>query len=195
MSKYITRTVLEKEHTLAVLKDKFRGEMNQQNLLALLAVLRDSVVLVPGKLVFSDTDLGQMTEAQVGDLLRTSDEVHFVPDFFTTAEGEKYCPLFSDQEHIPEEYGNTFSFIHMTALECLRRAKTAADAKGIVLDPLDGPVSLMFETASFIEKIPSQLSPTQQKEDEKHPIKNMQVVLQKKNEEAGREDYFKGPLN
>ena len=81
---YVTREMLESGETLLSLKNTFLAEQSGGNFMAMLACIMDSIVWVPGKLVLSDDDFTKIVSGQVGETLRNSDAIRFVPTLFGT---------------------------------------------------------------------------------------------------------------
>ena len=181
---YVTREMLEGGETLLQLKNTFLGEQNGGNFMAMLACIMDSVVWVPGKLVLSDDDMNQIIGGHVGDVLRNSEAIRFVPTLFGTEEGGRFYPMFSSEAQIPQDFSDSNSLVAMTGAECIRRARNSKDAAGVVLDPLTESCTMPMSYVELIDKLQSRLSPEQQEEDKKHPVKTMKLVLPKDDEAA-----------
>ena len=181
---YVTREMLESGETLLSLKNTFLNEQSGGNFMAMLACIMDSIVWVPGKLVLSDDDLSRMVSGQVGETLRNSDAIRFVPTLFGTDEGGRFYPMFSNEEQIPQDFSDSNSLVAMTGAECIRRARGSGNAAGVVLDPLTESCTMPMNYVELIDKLESRLSPEQQEEDKLHPIKNMKLVVPKDDEAA-----------
>ena len=181
---YVTREMLEGGETLLSLKNTFLSEQSGGNFMAMLACIMDSVVWVPGKLVLSDDDINAMADGLVGETLRNSDAVRFVPTLFGTDDGGRFYPMFSNEEQIPQDFSDSNSLVAMTGAECIRRARGSGNAAGIVLDPFTESCTMPMNYVELIDKLESRLSPEQQEEDKLHPIKNMKLVLPREGETA-----------
>ena len=181
---YVTREMLESGETLLSLKNTFLEEQSGGNFMAMLACIMDSVVWVPGKLVFSDDDLSKIVSGQIGETLRNSDAIRFVPTLFGTDEGGRFYPMFSNEAQIPQEFSDSNSLVAMTGAECIRRARGSKNAAGVVLDPLTQVCTMPMNYVELIDKLQSRLSPEDQAEDKVHPVKTMKLVLPKDDEAA-----------
>ena len=187
---YVTREMLAGGETLLQLKNTFLNEQSGGNFMAMLACIMDSVVWVPGKLVLSDEDMNQVIGGHVGDVLRNSDAVRFVPTLFEIASGEgngpksHYYPMFTNEAQIPRDFSDSNSLVAMTGAECIRRARASKDAAGVVLDPFTESCTMPMNYVELIDKLQSRLSPEDQAEDKVHPVKTMKLVLPKDDEAA-----------
>ena len=179
---YVTREMLESGETLLSLKNTFLAEQSGGNFMAMLACIMDSIVWVPGKLVLSDDDFTKIVSGQVGETLRNSDAIRFVPTLFGTEEGGRFYPMFSNEKQIPQDFSDSNSLVAMTGAECIRRARGSKNAAGVVLDPLTEVCTMPMNYVELIDKLESRLSPEQQEEDKLHPIKNMKLVVPKDDE-------------
>lgn len=149
----ITPESLESGNVLLYLKQKFFDDSSSENIGPLLACLRDSVMLVPASIAVSKEDMEAFTNAKAGDNVETGSDMHIEPDILENG-GKKYFPVFSNREQLPEDYVKDFSVIRIPMTQCIEIAKSYMGLDGFVLDAFTAPMTISFELADIIAKLP-----------------------------------------
>lgn len=157
MADKIKASDLENGNTLVYLKLKFMQEPTQENLLPLLMCLRDSVVTVPFIAEMSEEDKKRVLECKEGDTFCNKDEVKLIADILQAKDGNRYFPVFSQKEQMPEDYRNKFTVIPVTALDALKMAHGDKSVQGLVLDGFTFPFVIPFELGDYMATLPSRI--------------------------------------
>ena len=166
----LTREFLEDGEYLRYLVRRFMIDRTEENLIAILAILRDSLVWIPCNLVMSAADqsmLEQMVhdsgenEAGLSDLVgkqfTTNDAVRLIPDILQRDE-EYFFPVFSSVEAMGE-YGDHFSKVQKHMLEAIALARGNERHPGaIVLNAFSEAFVLDHELWGIIEQMDSSLA-------------------------------------
>ncbi|MEA4923506.1 MAG: SseB family protein [Eubacteriaceae bacterium] len=142
-SNIVTAADLEDGSMLEAAVAKFNKERNEQNLLSIIEILRDSNVWVP-------------CTAVTGEDSAAKDNFRLVPDILQNGEA-LYFPMFSTVKAMGD-YGNDFSKIQKHMLEVITMAKTnAKEPVGIVLNAFSEPFVLDKEIWDIVEKMGSRI--------------------------------------
>lgn len=157
MSEKIKASDLENGNTLVYLKLQFMKEPTQENLLPLLMCLRDSVVKVPFIAEMSEADKKRVMECKQGETFCNKDEVKLTADILQAKDDNKYFPIFSQDEQLPEDYKQKFTIIPITALDALKMAHGDKTVSGLVLDGFTFPFVVPFELADYMATLPSRI--------------------------------------
>ena len=142
---------------------KFTSERNEENLIDVLQILRDSWVWVPCTAILSDRDndkLEQMVKGcednlddMIGQDFVANDNIRLVPDILKNGE-DFYFPAFSDEESMGE-YGKDFSKVARHILDVIPLAKNnEKNVKGIVINAFSEPFILdsrLFDLVAGLE--------------------------------------------
>ena len=142
---------------------KFALERNEENLIDVLQILRDSWVWVPCTAILSDRDndkLEQMVkgcEENLDDMIGrdfvANDSIRLVPDILKNGD-DFYFPVFSDEESMGE-YGKDFSKVARHILDVIPLAKNnEKNVKGIVINAFSEPFILddrLFDLVAGLE--------------------------------------------
>jgi len=156
MKKDIDKKTLESGRVLLYLKHEFLSNRSKETLFPLLSCLRDSNVIVPVNVTMSDFDKEKFLNSKQGDVVTTSDEIRCKPDILKNGDNF-FFPMFSNEEQIPEEYGNNFSKVVLPVLRCINMAKSYEHVCGIVIDAFTEPLVLEYEIADLIFEFESRL--------------------------------------
>lgn len=130
-----TDLLLEGGKTLAYIKHRFLTKQTQEQKEWLFACLHDSCLIVP--------------------LLPVSGK----PDRLEDEAGDKYLPVFSQEEQMPADYKSEFDLKIMTFEECCTLAKETPDVIALCLDAFSEPFDISFGMADVILKTPSRRHP------------------------------------
>ena len=144
----------------------FSSEPNENNLIEVLQLLRDSDVWIPCNLVFSEADeksWGKLFEAYsddpeglIGQTVTATDQIRMIPDILQNG-GDFFFPVFSSTEEMGE-YGNHFSKIGYSFVKAITLARNnEKKVKGIVINPFTGPFVLEEDLYDLVEKTKSRL--------------------------------------
>lgn len=157
MAEKIKAADLENGNTLVYLKLQFMKEPTQENLLPLLWCLRDSVVKVPFIAEMSEEDKKRVMECAEGETFCNKDEVRLTADILKAQDDNRYFPIFSQDEQMPEDYRKKFTVIPITALDALKMAHGDETVSGLVLDGFTFPFVVPFELADYMASLPSRI--------------------------------------
>lgn len=157
MAEKIKAADLENGNTLVYLKLKFMQEPTQENLLPLLMCLRDSVVKVPFIAEMSEEDKKRVAECKEGETFCNKDEVRLTADILQAKDDNRYFPVFSQDEQMPEDYRKKFTVIPITALDALKMAHGDETVSGLVLDGFTFPFVVPFELGDYMATLPSRI--------------------------------------
>ena len=153
----INPSILEDGNILLNFKSQFLEKQDAQSLSALMAILRDSVIIIPATLVFSEKDKDKFINSKAGDTLTGEGDIHIKPDILKGPDDKMYFPVFSQKEQIPEEYIKDFSTVRVPAVHAVEMAHGFEGVCGLVLDAFTNAVLLPFELADSIKLYPSHL--------------------------------------
>lgn len=145
MEERITREMLADGNMLRYLKTKFMNDRSQDNLISLLACMRDSTVLVPMNVSSAD---GQEAPAAL----------RYRPELLRGPDGGLYFPVFTQKETIPPAFENSFTWTPIEVLQCLRMAHVEEGVTGLVLDAFNEVLTMPMNVADVIPNIPSSLA-------------------------------------
>lgn len=157
MSEIIKAEDLENGNILVYLKLQFMKEPTQENLFPLLWCLRDSVVKVPFIAEMSEADKKRVMECKQGETFCNKDEIKLTADILQSKDDNRYFPIFSQDEQMPDDYKQKFTVIPITALDALKMAHGDSSVSGLVLDGFTFPFVIPFELGDYMATLPSRL--------------------------------------
>ena len=148
---------------------KFTSERNEENLIDVLQILRDSWVWVPCTAILSDRDndkLEQMVKGcednldeMIGQDFVANDNIRLVPDILKNGD-DYYFPIFTDEESMGE-YGKDFSKVARHILDVIPLAKNnEKNVKGIVINAFSEPFILDGRLYDLVAGLESRLIET-----------------------------------
>ncbi len=135
------------------IKRRFLAARTQENLLTLLSALRISDMYVPVKDFVKNED-GTVSEDWERE---DTGEILLKVDIMEDEEGERYFPVFSSKEEIPEDYKEKQQIISLPMTKCIRMAKEREDLAGIVIDPFTDMVTMPPQITDIILEMESHL--------------------------------------
>ncbi len=155
----ITEEVLEDGEFLEAAVKKFNSERNEDNLIILLKILRNSYVWVPCTAVLSEDDQARLEKLVkgketdlVGTVFTTQGKMRLVPDILHNGEAF-FFPIFSNEKAMGE-YGHRFSKVQKHILEAISLARNNdKDLAGIILNAFTEPFVITKPFWDIIEKI------------------------------------------
>ena len=141
----------------------FNEDSTEENLLVIMAILRDSYVWIPCNTVMSEADQSRLlsmledkADGIVGEKFVAHDETRLIPDILQNGD-EFFFPVFSNEEDMGE-YGDGFSKVQEHFLKAIVFAKNnKRDLAGIVINAFSEPFVLNKELWDFVEKMESQI--------------------------------------
>ncbi len=145
MEEKVTRETLADGNMLRYLKNRFMNDRSQDNLISLLACLRDSVVLVPMNIAGDSEGVNPVP-------------VRYRPELLRGPDGGLYFPVFTQKETIPETFESNFTWTPVEAVQCVRMAHSENGITGLVIDAFTEVLTMPMNVADLIEKIPSSLA-------------------------------------
>lgn len=162
----ITEKDLEDGSILEAAVSKFNAERNEENLIDILEILRDSWVWIPCNAVISDADQARMQEmidSLNGDLdkligmkFTANDETRMIPDILQNGDAF-FFPIFSTAEAMGD-YGENFSKVQKHMLEVITLARNnRKEPTGIVLNAFSEPFVIENEIWDIIENMRSRI--------------------------------------
>lgn len=151
---------------LEAVVSRFNKKQNEENLIEVLAVLRDSNVWIPCNAVMADEDRNQIEsmiknnagdiEKLVGEKINTKGAMRLIPDVLQSGD-EFYFPIFSTVEAMGE-YGESFSKVQHSVLKAISMAKNnEKNISGLVLNAFTEPFILDKDLWNAFEKMESSL--------------------------------------
>ena len=149
MEEKITREMLADGNMLRYLKTKFMNDRSQDNLISLLACLRDSIVFVPMNVTGRDDN-------------ETPEPLRYRPELLRGPDGGLYFPVFTQKESIPEAFENNFTWTPIEVVQCVRMAHAEGGLAGLVMDAFTEVLTMPMNIADIIEKIPSSLTDSEE---------------------------------
>ncbi len=156
MDKTINPEALKSGKLLLHLKNEFLKNRCKETLCPLLNCLRDSIVVVPVRMMVSKTDAEKLKNRKEGEAVKLSDSMRCKPVMIRN--GEKlFFPIFSNLEQIPKENREKITMMRLSVLQCLDAAKKHKDVEGLVLDAFTDSVVLEYSVADLIPKFESRL--------------------------------------
>lgn len=159
----ITAEDLEDGTMLEAAIHAFNEERNEEHLLDIMEILRDSYVWIPCNAVMSDADQARLlalvegkVENLIGEEFVAKDETRLIPDILQNGEAF-FFPTFSNEEAMGE-YGNGFSKIQKHFLEALTLAmNNEKELSGIVINAFTEPFVLDKEIWDLVGKMKSRI--------------------------------------
>lgn len=138
---------------LLTLKHEYRKAPDTDKLMKLLWFLKDSQIIVPMNVVLSDDDQKWLDRHSsfpwVQKGWKLGDEMALEPDIVEDEKGGKAYPMFTNMAQLPDDYGEDFSYVKKSVVDCVAEAKKMKLEK-LVLDPFTAPLSLPMEIADII---------------------------------------------
>lgn len=169
-SKKITREDLEDGTMLEEAIARFNNDRNEENLIDILEILRDSYVWVPCNAIMSEEDEARLME-MIGDFdgdeealneimaekeFTTLGETRFVPDILQSGD-DYFFPIFSSPEAM-SDYGNDFSKVQKHILDVLPLARNnEKEPIALVLNAFTEPFEIHKELWDVLENAESRI--------------------------------------
>lgn len=162
----ITAEDLTDGSVLEAVVSKFNKKQNKENLIEVLAVLRDSNVWIPCNAVIADEDRNQIesmiknsggdVEKLIGEKINTKGAMRLIPDILQSGD-EFYFPIFSTVESMGE-YGESFSKVQHSVLKAISMARNnERNISGLVLNAFTEPFILNKDFWNAVENMESLL--------------------------------------
>lgn len=152
----VKREALNDGKILRILVERFNRERTRQNLIGLLACLRDSYVWIPCNVNMCDADYEKFLHAKKGDTVSTDSEVRLTPDILKNGD-DLFFPVFSNCAQMGTDYGAHFSKIEKHFFEAMSMASAHEEVAGIVLDAFTQPFVLEKDLFDFVGNLPSSI--------------------------------------
>ena len=130
----------EELETLSDYKKQYLDEKTTESIEALFKVLKQSKVWVPFNAYLMDESEGQEGARLTPDILQKGDDYFY--------------PCFSNEQEIPKEYYDRFSWLQLPFTDCLFAAEEVDrfPIRGIVLDALSDSVEIDKEAFEVIRQ-------------------------------------------
>ena len=155
-AKDFTREKLADGNVLLAVKERLQDDMNEDNLIELMQVLRDSVLILPMRVLMSAADEERMRLYEENMKLVVENDVQVLPAT-ATIEGENCMFVFSQAEQIPVEYSDAVTLMRAPRAKVYEYVSGDASLDAIVLDPFTENLELTRELADAISQLPSRL--------------------------------------
>ncbi len=167
--KFFRKEDLEDGKMLRNAISKFTSERNEENLIDVLQILRDSWVWVPCTAILSDRDNDKLEQIvkgcednlddMIGQDFVANDNIRLVPDILKNGD-DFYFPAFSDEESMGD-YGKDFSKVARHILDVIPLAKNnEKKVKGIVINAFSEPFILDGRLYDLVAGLESRLIET-----------------------------------
>ena len=162
----LTEADLEDGSVLRSAISKFNEDRNQDNLIDVMELLRDSYVWIPCNAILSEEDQAKFEkqieetngniDSLIGEIFTNEESIRMVPDILQNGE-DFFFPVFTSEEAMGE-YGNSFSKLQKHFLEAIPLARNN-DKKpvGIVIDAFSEPMVIDKELFEVIENMKSRI--------------------------------------
>ena len=162
----LTEADLEDGSMLRSAISKFNEDRNQDNLIDVLELLRDSYVWIPCNAILSEEDQAKLQkrieetngniDSLIGEIFTNEESIRMVPDILQNGE-DFFFTVFTSEEAMGE-YGNSFSKLQKHFLEAIPLARNN-DKKpvGIVIDAFSEPMVIDKELFEVIENMKSRI--------------------------------------
>ena len=139
-------------NVLLFLKERFQDDMNEDNLVELMQVLRESTLIVPMQVLMSASDQEKMKLNDVGVKFVPEDEIRVVPAT-SVIENENSMFIFSQAEQIPVDYSETVTLMRAPFSRVYQYFTEDTSIFGIVLDPFTENLELPRELIDAIAQM------------------------------------------
>lgn len=150
--KGLSKEKLADGNVLLFLKERFQDDMNEDNLVELMQVLRESVLILPMQVIMSKSDQEMMKMNDVGVKFVPEDEIQVLPAT-TRVEGDKCMFVFSQAEQIPVDYSDAVSLMRAPFLKAYRYFKDDPTIACMLLDPFTENLELPGELLDAIAQM------------------------------------------
>lgn len=152
----LSREKLADGNVLVSVKERFRDDMTDENLMELMQLLRDSVLILPMRVIMSAADEERMRLYDENMKLVIENEVQVVPAT-VVIEDKNYLFIFSQAEQIPVEYSDTVTLMKAPFPKVYQYLMEDESIDGTVLDPFSEDLELPRELMGAIAQMPSRL--------------------------------------
>ena len=154
--KKLSREKLADGSVLLFLKERFQDDMNEDNLIELMQVLRDSILLVPMKVLMSAADAERMRLYEENMKFVAENDIQVVPAT-ATLEDQNYMFIFSQPEQIPVDYSDAVSIMRIPWEKVYQYFIDDEGIYGIVLAPFTENLEIPEELIHAISRMDSAL--------------------------------------
>ena len=154
--KKLSREKLADGSVLLFLKERFQDDMNEDNLIELMQVLRDSILLVPMKVLMSAADAERMRLYEENMKFVAENDIQVVPAT-ATLEDQNYMFIFSQPEQIPVDYSDPVNSTRIPWETVYQYFIEDEGIYGIVLDPFTETLEIPEELIHAISRMDSAL--------------------------------------
>ena len=154
--KKLSREKLADGSVLLFLKERFQDDMNEDNLIELMQVLRDSILLVPMKVLMSAADAERMRLYEENMKFVAENDIQVVPAT-ATLEDQNYMFIFSQPEQIHVDYSDAVSIMRIPWEKVYQYFIDDEGIYGIVLDPFTENLEIPEELIHAISRMDSAL--------------------------------------
>ena len=162
---HYTREELEDGEMLRNAIAGLNEDPSEDNIMAVLQLLRDSNIWVPCRPAFSERDKKTMeriyrerkrrNDPTYGATLTNKDEVRMIPDILESDDGKLFFPAFTSVKEMGD-YGDEFNKIPAGFLEIMHMAENhELDLTGIVVNPFSEAYAIDRKYFSVIASMPS----------------------------------------
>ncbi len=151
-----SREKLEDGNVLLSLKERFRDDMNEDNLMDLMRILRDSTLILPMRVLMSAADEERMRLYEENMKLVMENDVSVVPAT-AVLEETNYWFVFSQAEQIPVEYSEAVTLMRAPFAKLYQYLMEDATIEAVVLDPFTEDLELPRDLLDAIAQMPSRL--------------------------------------
>lgn len=150
----LSREKLEDGNVLLSLKERFQDDMNDDNLVELMQVLRDSTLILPMEIRMSAADQERMHLYEEDMKLVMESDVQVLP-VTSVIEDENYMFIFSQPEQIPVEFSESVTLMRAPFAKVYQYFSADETIDSIVLDPFTENLALPRELIEAIARMDS----------------------------------------
>lgn len=153
----LTPEKLADGNVLLSVKERFQDDMSEENLMDLMQVLRDSVLLMPMRVIMSAADEERMRLYEENMKLVVENDVQVVPA--TAPIEDMTCMLiFSQAEQIPVDYSDVVTIMKAPWAKVQEYLFADDSIETVVLDPFTENLEIPRELVSAISQMESRLT-------------------------------------
>ena len=150
----LSREKLADGNILLSLKERFQDDMNEENLVELMQVLRDSTLILPMQVLMSAADAERMRLYEENMKFVAENDVKVVPAT-AVIEDENCMFVFSQAEQIPVEYSEVVTLMRAPWPKVYEYYSSDESIDVIVLDPFTENLALPRELVDAISQMDS----------------------------------------
>lgn len=152
----LTKNMLKGGKILNKLLEMYNEDNSVENFYGVLKCLRDSNVIVPLTVSFSQEDNEKLNENNSKFMVEIKNNINTSTDLIESTNGKKYFPVFSEVQQISDKYKNTVAnLVSVPFLTVLDMAATFDEAEGIAVDPFGNSFIVARNIYETVKNLPA----------------------------------------